>query len=200
LKGEHNLLNIMAAISVCKICGVDDEVICSGIADFKGLSHRLENVGTYCDITFYNDSISTVPEATIAAVKSLENVQTLILGGFDRGIDYSLLVDFLIRYPIKNIIFVGDAGQRISNILIGRIIENPQLQNNSMNFFDAKNYDEVVDLAFKVTEKNHICLLSPAASSYDMFKNFEHRGDYFKERLKKTNLDCHPERSEGSTC
>jgi UDP-N-acetylmuramoylalanine--D-glutamate ligase len=183
LKGEHNLLNIMAAINVCKICGVDDETIRSGIADFKGLPHRLEYVGTYHDITFYNDSISTIPEATIAATKSLENVQTLILGGFDRGIDYSRLVDFLIQHPIKNIIFVGEAGERISNLWINQILENPQLQSDSTNFFDAKNYDEVVDLAFKITEKNRICLLSPAASSYDMFENFEHRGDYYKQKI-----------------
>jgi UDP-N-acetylmuramoylalanine--D-glutamate ligase len=185
LKGEHNLLNIMAVINVCKICGVDDDVIRSGIADFKGLPHRLECVGTFRDITFYNDSISTIPEATIAAMKSLKDVQTLILGGFDRGIDYLPLVDFLIEHPIKNIIFVGEAGKRISNLWISRIVENTQLQDDSVNFFDAENYDEVVDLSFKITEKNHICLLSPAASSYDMFKNFEHRGEYFKERICK---------------
>ncbi|MDR0437134.1 MAG: UDP-N-acetylmuramoyl-L-alanine--D-glutamate ligase [Bacteroidales bacterium] len=185
LKGEHNLLNIMAAINVCKICGVNDDIIRSGIADFKGLPHRLEYVGTYHGITFYNDSISTIPEATIAAVKSLKNVQTLILGGFDRGIEYSPLVDFLIQNPIKNIIFIGEAGQRISNLLINKILDNPQLQSNSLNFFDAKNYDEVVNLAFKITEKNHVCLLSPAASSYDMFTNFEHRGDCFKDRIMK---------------
>jgi UDP-N-acetylmuramoylalanine--D-glutamate ligase len=185
LKGEHNLLNIMAAINVCKICGVDDDIIRSGIADFKGLPHRLDYVGMHHDIIFYNDSISTIPEATIAAVKSLENVQTLILGGFDRGIDYSTLVDFLILHPIKNLIFVGDAGKRISNLWISRIVENPHLQSASANFFDAKNYDEVVDFAFKVTDKNHICLLSPAASSYDMFKNFEERGDCYKGLIMK---------------
>jgi UDP-N-acetylmuramoylalanine--D-glutamate ligase len=179
LKGEHNLLNIMAAINVCKICQVDDDVIRAGIAYFKGLPHRLEYVGTFCDITFYNDSISTIPEATIAAVKSLENVQTLILGGFDRGIDYSKLVDFLIQHPIQNIIFIGEAGKRIKK----QILETPQLAKDSMNFFDAENYDEVVDLAFNVTEKNHICLLSPAAASYDMFKNFEYRGEYYKNRI-----------------
>jgi len=184
LKGDHNLLNIMAAINVCKICKVDDETIRLGIADFKGLPHRLECVGTYNDITFYNDSISTIPQATIAALKSLENVQTLILGGFDRGIDYLPLVEFLMHHPIKNIIFVGDAGQRISNLWISRIVENPQLHNDFVNFFDAKNYDEVVDLAFKITEKNHVCLLSPAAASYDMFKDFEHRGDYFKDKIR----------------
>jgi UDP-N-acetylmuramoylalanine--D-glutamate ligase len=186
LKGNHNLLNIMAAINVCKICGINDEIIRSGIADFKGLSHRLECVGTYQGITFYNDSISTICEATIAAVKSLENVQTLILGGYDKGIDYSPLVDFLIENPVKNIILVGEAGQRICNLWISRIVENSQLQNDSVNFFDAKNYDDVVDLAFKVTEKNHVCLLSPAAASFDMFKNFEHRGNYFKDKIMET--------------
>jgi len=187
LKGDHNLLNIMAAINVCKICNIDDDTIHSGIADFKGLPHRLELVGTYNDITFYNDSISTIPEATIAAIKSLENVQTLILGGFDRGIDYLPLVDFLLENPVKNLIFVGDAGKRISSIFVTKILESPELQSHSADFFDAKNYDEVVDLAFKITAKNSVCLLSPAASSYDMFKNFEHRGDYYKNKIKDKN-------------
>ena len=187
LKGDHNLLNIMAAINVCQICGVDDETIRSGIADFKGLPHRLEHIGTYHDITFYNDSISTIPETTIAALKSLKGVKTLILGGFDREIDYLPLVDFLLQNPIKNLIFVGEAGKRISNLLISQIIENPLPQPDSMNFFDAKNYDEVVDLAFQVTDKNHICLLSPAAASYDMFKNFEHRGNYFRDLIMNSD-------------
>jgi len=183
LKGDHNLLNIMAAINVCKICNIDDDIIRSGIADFKGLPHRLELVGTYNDITFYNDSISTIPEASIAALKSLENVQTLILGGFDRGIDYLPLVDFLLENPVKNLIFVGEAGKRISSIFVTKILENPELQSHSADFFDAKNYDEVVDLAFKITAKNSVCLLSPAASSYDMFRNFEYRGNYYKEKI-----------------
>ncbi len=184
LKGEHNLLNIMAAINVCKICNVDDELIRAGIADFKGLPHRLECVGTFQGILFYNDSISTIPEATIAAIRSLENVQTLILGGFDRGIDYSKLVDFLIQKPIKNIIFIGEAGKRIKR----QIMEDPHLESGSMNFYDAENYDDVVDLAFKVTEKNQICLLSPAAASYDMFKNFEYRGECYKLRIRNDEL------------
>jgi UDP-N-acetylmuramoylalanine--D-glutamate ligase len=179
LKGEHNLLNIMAAINVCKICGVDDTLIRNGIADFKGLPHRLEYVGTVHDIIFYNDSISTIPEATIAAIKALEHVQTLILGGFDRGIDYLPLLEFLINNPIPSIIFIGEAGRRMKRLLIERLQED----RGGMNFYDAQNYDEIVDIAFKVTPKNHICLLSPAASSYDMFKNFEYRGDYFKEKV-----------------
>ncbi len=183
LKGEHNLLNIMAAIDVCKICGVNDEVIHSGISDFKGLPHRLECVGTYHGITFYNDSISTIPETTIAALKSVENVQTLILGGFDRGIDYSHLVDFLIQHPVQNIIFVGEAGKRIRNLWKTQILAHQRQQSNSVNFFDAKDYDEVVKRAFEVTEKNHICLLSPAAASYDMFTNFEQRGNEFKQLI-----------------
>ncbi len=87
LKGEHNLLNIMAAISACKAIGISDSHILNGIKSFKGLEHRLEFIGEFKNIVFYNDSISTIPEASIAAVNALKSVDTLILGGYDRGID-----------------------------------------------------------------------------------------------------------------
>ncbi len=100
-------------------------------------------------------------------------VDTLILGGFDRGIDYKILYPFLIESGIHNIIFVGEAGMRIK-------IEFAVFGQNQLNFFEATDFIEVVQLASEITQKGKICLLSPAAASYDMFKNFEHRGNTFK--------------------
>lgn len=178
LKGEHNLLNIMAAIYACKLKNIPDENILYGIKNFKGLEHRIEFVGEYENIRFYNDSISTIPEACIAAVNALKEVDTLILGGYDRGIDYSLLADFLIESEISNLIFVGKAGERIFDE-----IKNLGCFNKA--FYEADSYEKIVETCFEVTQKGKICLLSPAASSYDMFKNFEERGNKFKELIRK---------------
>ncbi|MCX6231182.1 MAG: UDP-N-acetylmuramoyl-L-alanine--D-glutamate ligase [Bacteroidetes bacterium] len=177
LKGEHNLLNIMAAINVCKLTGVQDELIIDGIGSFKGLEHRMEYAGTYKGIQYYNDSISTIPEACIAAVKALKNVDTLILGGFDRGIDYKKLAQFLKVSGVGNLIFIGNAGERIlAEIKLLGIINN--------QCFKAESFEQAIEIAKEKTRKGYICLLSPAAASYDLFKNFEERGKRFKELVK----------------
>lgn len=176
LKGKHNLLNIMAAIIACKLTNIPDETILKGIANFKGLEHRIEYVGNYNEIDFYNDSISTIPEASIAAIKALENVDTLILGGFDRGIDYKHFALFLIESDITNLIFIGNAGKRIFE-------EIKNFGCFGKAFYEPTTYEEIVEICFSVTAKGKTCLLSPAAASYDMFYNFEERGNFFKNLI-----------------
>ncbi len=178
LKGHHNLYNVMAAAASCYLSGVKLESISLGIKSFAGLEHRIEFVGNYGDIEWYNDSISTIPEATIEAVKTLKNVDTLILGGFDRGIEYEILYPFLITSGISNMIFVGEAGARIMN-------EFREFGVNQIKLHIATDYLQVVGIAKTVTEKGKICLLSPAAASYDMFKNFEERGNTFKKYVRE---------------
>ncbi len=179
LKGEHNLLNIMAAINVCKLIGVPDEMIVEGIGTFKGLEHRIEYVGNFYGVDFYNDSISTIPEATMAAVAALENVNTLLLGGFDRGIDYSELAEFLVKSEVANLIFIGEAGKRI-------LAEINKFENIDKQCFESASFEQAVEMAVENTKKGTICLLSPAAASYDMFRNFEERGERFKELVRKS--------------
>jgi UDP-N-acetylmuramoylalanine--D-glutamate ligase len=179
LKGEHNLMNIMAAVSVCKKLGIDNEMITEGIGSFRGLEHRIEYVGEFNGIHFYNDSIATIPEACIEAVKALSNIDTLILGGFDRGIDYSDLAKFLSGTSIRNLIFTGDAGRRILH-------EIRDIKSSRQTLFLISRFDEFKDIALKVTRKGCICLLSPAAASYDEFQNFEMRGKRFKELVMKS--------------
>ena len=105
LKGDHNVMNIMAVIDVCKTLRVPNDLIVEGISTFRGLDHRLEFVGQFRGIDFYNDSIATIPEASIEAVKAIQNVDTIILGGFDRGIDYSGIARFLGGSNVRNFIF-----------------------------------------------------------------------------------------------
>lgn len=174
LPGTHNYYNIMAAIAVCRNKGLTHDEIMSGLRTFKGLPNRIEFVGKYHDISFYNDSISTIPEATIAAVKALRHVDTLIVGGYDRGIEYQLLIDFLRENPIPNIAFTGPAGRRI-------LKEWQEKGNLPENYIVEDDFKKIVAFAYEKTSENRIVLLSPAAASYDQFKNFEERGKIFKE-------------------
>ena len=173
LKGEHNYANIAAAIAALScVEGVAVNKIGLHFDTFKPLPHRMELVGTYDGIIFYNDSISTIPQACIAAVESLQNVDTLILGGMDRGIDYQILADyFKNKQSVQHFIFIGLAGERMYELFAANKINN---------LYKANDYQEIVKIAKKITHCGKICLLSPAAPSYDQFKNFEQRGEVFK--------------------
>jgi UDP-N-acetylmuramoylalanine--D-glutamate ligase len=168
----------MAAGAACYLSGISTHQISSGIRSFNGLEHRIELVGNYADIVWYNDSIATIPEATIEAVKTLQSVDTVILGGFDRGIEYTVLYPFLNTSGISNIIFVGEAGARMKKEFNEYGVKN-------INLYSATDYNQVVTIAGDVTQKGKICLLSPAAASYDMFKNFEDRGNTYKKNVRE---------------
>ena len=172
LLGEHNKKNIMAARLVARVFGIEEEKIRESVKNFKGLPHRLEYVGEFNGIKYYNDSISTMPEATIEALKSLNEVDTILIGGLDRGVHYEKLADYLEKSPVKNIILMYDTGIRIAKLL----------KRDGVTY--VEDLEEAVELAKKVTRKGKICLLSPAAPSYGFFKNFEERGKAFCSLVK----------------
>ncbi len=176
LLGRHNLLNMLAALLAVRQCGVELTDAYKHISSFDPLPHRLEHVGNFKAIDFYNDSISTVPESTLAAVEALGKVKTLILGGYDRGLDYRQMVGVLNESEIRNFIFLGKAGE----VMLREFYD----LNSSKNLVQVQTIDEAVDYALQHTGPG-ICLLSPAAASYDQFHNFEHRGDAFKKALER---------------
>lgn len=178
LKGMHNMMNVAAAILACKHIIKDVTQIFEAVRSFQPLPHRMEYIGNFCGIDFYNDSIATIPEASLQALNALKKTGTLILGGHDRGIDYTSFMQELSKIHIENLIFTGEAGKRMMEIH-----QEMKIESNS-TFFFSNEYREIVDLAYKHTPQGKICLLSPAASSYDQFKNFEHRGNIFKELVK----------------
>jgi UDP-N-acetylmuramoylalanine--D-glutamate ligase len=174
LKGRHNLMNAMAAILAARAAGAVDEAIRNGLLTFGGLEHRLEYAGTFAGILFYNDSIATIPEAAIAALQALPGTDTIILGGYDRGLDYGNLAEFLSASPVRNLIFMGQAGARMA--------EKMRLTGESAkSLFMVNSMEEAFEIIPGVTGKGRICLLSPAAASYDLFRNFEERGKLFKK-------------------
>lgn len=174
LLGSHNLRNIMIVLTIAKILELDMNTVIKTINNFKGLEHRLEYVGKYNDIIYYNDSIATVPDATINAIEALKNVDTLIFGGMDRGIDYSAFTDFLNTGVVRNLICMPTTGYKIAD----------KINNKDINVYKIEMLEDAVKLAKEITMKNKICLLSPAAASYEYFKNFKEKGNAYKNYVK----------------
>jgi len=177
LRGIHNLENITAAITASYLTGVKISSIINAVKNFKGLEHRLELIGEKNGVTFYNDSFSTTPETTIAAIKSFNNPIILIAGGSDKGADYSKLGEEIGKSTVKAVILIGLMKHKIekaikdSGIFSGKIINNP----NTMK--------EIVKMAVIGAKKGDIILLSPGCASFDMFKNYKDRGDQFKSEF-----------------
>jgi len=173
LPGRHNQFNAAMAIAAVALLGVSREVALKGISTFEGLPHRLQLVGPYRGMQFVNDSIATVPEATVAALQAWPQTDYLILGGFDRGINYDLLVDHLQHNPPGMIFYTGKAGERI--------VAGLQKCNYSGLLHPFEVLEEVFEYLKIHAKAGQLCMLSPAAASYDKYKNFEQRGEMFLE-------------------
>jgi UDP-N-acetylmuramoyl-L-alanine---L-glutamate ligase len=177
LPGEHFAYDVMAALLVSDIFNIPNSSVEKSIKQFKGLPHRLEFVGEFKNIKFYNDSLATVPEAAIYALDALKNVDTIILGGFDRGVDFKKLALKIKEKNIKNFIFFPDSGKRI-----WREIKKQKL-NNSHQYFFTNNMKEAIKIAIKHTKVGKTCLLSPASPSFGIFKDYADRGNQFKKYI-----------------
>ena len=170
--GHHNLMNVKAALCACAAYGIDPDEVIPHLYTFKPLEHRLERVGTFGGVTFVNDSISTIPQATIAACETLHKVDFLLLGGFDRDIDYAPLADYMVQHPVPHLLFTGKAGERMRKLMKDRGVASLLV--------DYHNMEEAFAYLSAHAHEGDVCLLSPAASSYDQYKNFEQRGSKFK--------------------
>ena len=177
LKGSHTHQDIFFAANAARCLGISDEAIEEGIRSFEPIAHRMEKVGTWKDITFYNDSIATIPHAVMCAITALEKVDTLIFGGMDRGIDYSGFIADLNECEVNNLIGLPVTG--------AKIIDELKKIGCNKNMLVVDSMDEAVEAAYKFTQSDKICLFSPAASSYNRYRNFEEKGNHYKELVKK---------------
>ena len=175
LLGDHNLKNIMFVLTIAHILHLDLERAGKVIKNFHGLKYRMEYIMTKHGIDFYNDTIATIPDATISAIKSIPNLETLIIGGLDRGIDYQPFIDFLKSSKIKTIICMPTTGTKI-----GKELERFKKD----LIYYANTLEEAYKIAKDKTEKGKACILSPAAASYEFFKNFEEKGQAFENIIK----------------
>jgi UDP-N-acetylmuramoylalanine--D-glutamate ligase len=173
LKGKHNQYNTMAACIAAATIGIRKEKIREAIADFRSLEHRMEYVATVRGVDFINDSKATNVNSTWFALESMECPVVLILGGLDKGNDYSL-IEGLVRDKVKAIVCLGVDNEKIHASFDGVV---PQV-------VDAMSADDAVKVSYGLAAKGDVVLLSPACASFDLFKNYEDRGTQFKNAVK----------------
>ncbi len=182
--GNHNLENIVCAATVAKAVGVPNTAILEAIEHFAGLRHRLELVGEYKGISFYDDAISTTPESTIAAIDCFDSrIGTLIVGGLDRGYDFEELARKIIHNEIENLICFPGSGEKIAQTVRKLALDEPTKQPTKV--FYVQDMKAAVEQAYRITAKGKICLLSTASPSYNLFKNFEEKGEKFAQFVKQ---------------
>uniref|UniRef100_A0A7V2ZIT6 UDP-N-acetylmuramoylalanine--D-glutamate ligase n=1 Tax=Ignavibacterium album TaxID=591197 RepID=A0A7V2ZIT6_9BACT len=173
IRGEHNIQNAMAVIIAAKIFGFDNEKILYALKTFKGVEHRLEFVKEIEGIKFINDSKATNIDSVIVALKSFDEPIFLILGGLDKGNDYSVIEDLVVK-KVKKIYAIGSSAEKIFNYF-----------HNKVKTEIRKDLEEVVASALSEARSGDVVLLSPACASFDMFENYEHRGKVFKEIVNR---------------
>lgn len=174
--GRHIYENIKLAYVVAKILKITDEKIKEATERFIPLPHRLEYIGTFKNISFYDDAIATTPQATIAAIKALKNIGCLILGGLDRGYNFWPLIKLVNKKMIPVLIFFPESGKKMKEYLYQ--IKN---KNYSPKILETKKMGDAVKFAYQYTPQNTICLLSTASPSYSLWRNFEEKGNLFKK-------------------
>lgn len=179
LLGEHNLENVCAASCAAALAGVSKANIVKVLEEFGGLEHRLEFIGEKNGILFYNDSLATIPEATIQALETLPDTETLIAGGYDRGLDYSGLAQYLSKGQIKTLILFPPTGIRIWDEIRKSISDA-----NRPEKFDVVTMKQAVRIAAAETAPGKTVLLSPASASFGIFKDYKDRGEQFKKEVK----------------
>lgn len=174
LLGTHNHYNIAIAWEVCRDI-IEEEDFTSALCTFSPLAHRLEYAGTAKGIRWYDDSISTACATAISALNSVPNVSTILIGGMDRGIDYQPLVEHLSGCDVR-VVCMETSGKRVYDM-----IQASESFADKEHVYYADHLDGAVKLAAEITPEGMSCVMSPAAASYGIFKNFEERGDAFKK-------------------
>jgi UDP-N-acetylmuramoylalanine--D-glutamate ligase len=169
LKGAHNVENVLAAVVAARLAGVPADVVRRAVEGFQAVEHRLEYVATINGVEFYNDSKATNVDATAKAIAAFSSGIHLILGGKDKGSDYTLL-NPLLRERVRAVYTIGSAAAKIESQLRGVI---PLLS--------CVTLDKAVNEAAIAAHTGEVVLLAPACSSFDQFENYEHRGRVFKE-------------------
>ena len=173
--GNHNLQNIAAGVIIGKILNLSNEEIANGISSFVGVEHRLEYVDTILGVKYYNDSKATNTDSTLKALDSFEKPVIILLGGYDKGEDYSKLANYVAAKAKKVLVF-GATAKAISKSLD---------EVGYTHYWKVERFEEAVKLSKELVQKDDVILLSPACASWDQFNNFEERGKAFKELIYK---------------
>jgi len=183
VRGEHNLLNIAAAALASRTAGADVASIREGISGYQGLEHRLEYVATVNGVQFFDDSFATAPDPTIVGIRAFSEPIVLIAGGADKGADFTVLAEEILRSTVKAVILIGVTGPKI-----GAAIEKAASQwGRPMPelVYGCQNMTQIVRTAYEKAGPGEVVLLSTASASFGMFRNYKERGNLFKEEVRK---------------
>ena len=173
VKGSHNIENVLCSVAVLKLLGLENQEIVDGLTTFKGVKHRIEQVAKVNGITFYNDSKATNPDATIKAINALEGDLVIILGGYDKGLDYDeLFSQISSKQNVKGVVLTGQTALKMYEFAKNQGVKNLVL---------SSNFETAIKLAYAISKENYKVLLSPATSSFDEFTGYEERGEKFIE-------------------
>ena len=173
LKGEHNVENVLAACAAAWLAGADAASIAAGVRSFTAVEHRIEFVANINNVAYYNDSKATNVDATLKAVEAFPGPLIVILGGKDKGSDYTVLRDPL-RSRARLALLIGAAAEKIASQI-----------GDAIPFEHAGTLDRAVRIAHDKAQAGDTVLLAPACASFDQFENFEHRGRVFKEAVQQ---------------
>jgi len=176
LKGAHNLENVLAAVCAGALMGCAPEKIRQAVRDFKAVEHRLEFVATIRGVDYYNDSKATNVDATIKALESFPANIHLILGGKDKGSDYTVLNE-LLRQRVKRVYTIGAAAAKIESQIVSP-------KGGGVEIVHAETLENALRKANAVAEPGDVVLLAPACASFDQFQNYEQRGQVFKDVVR----------------
>ena len=179
LKGEHNHENICATIAATKSL-VEPEIQAEAIRKFKGVEHRLEFVREIDGVKWYNDSIGTSPSRTIAGLKSFDEKIVLIAGGYDKHLDYTPIAKPIVE-NVSKLILIGATAKKIDEAVSNEL----KAEHKEMEIYYCDTLKETIDKAYEIATPDEIVLFSPASASFDMFKNFEERGNLFKKLVNE---------------
>lgn len=174
IKGIHNMYNSMAASLAASIVGVPDAVIKEALSLFKGVEHRLEYVDTIKGVRYINDSKATNIDSCWYALQSMTTPTVLILGGTDKGNDYNAILD-LVKQKVHTLVFMG-----VDNAKLVKFFS----ENSNIPFVDTHSLKDAVEACYDAAKEGDTVLLSPCCASFDLFKNYENRGELFKEAVR----------------
>jgi UDP-N-acetylmuramoylalanine--D-glutamate ligase len=179
LRGEHNLSNVLAAFAIARAAGWELSNLSAAITGFNGVEHRLEYIRTLRGARWYNDSIATAPERTIAAIQSFEEPLVLLLGGRDKDLPWDTLVE-LIRQRVDHVIVFGEAAGKIASA-IGPL----RTGQRPCTLTQYDRLEDAVQGAAQIAEQGDVVLLSPGGTSYDAFNDFVERGERYRQWVKQ---------------